>query len=127
MQSVLLTGVTSFTGCHIARAFVDAGWDVTATLTKHVTLYQEPAVAERLRHSRVQRFLEGARFGDDAFLKAITTLRPAVLINHGANIKGYRQPDFDIDACIEESTHHLELLCLRLKDVGGRIIHTGSI
>ncbi len=126
-KRVLLTGVTSFTGCHIARAFVDAGFEVTATLSLTRDEYTDPLVQERLSHSRVTQFIENTKFGNENFLKTIYDWRPGVFINHGANIKGYRNPDFDKEKCLQESTQNLDAVLLGFSKLGTQFIHSGSV
>lgn len=127
-SSVFLTGVTSFTGCHIARALIDAGFEVHATLTRGLGDYTDPLIKKRMTHSRVTHWIEHAPFGSENFFQGLKKLPHAVMINHGAEIKGYRSPDFDIDHAVRTATHQLKTVMQTLKDMECPLfIHTGSI
>lgn len=128
VQKVLITGVTSFTGAHIARAFGDAGWSVTATLTQNEAAYADPLFAKRREYSRVRDWRPEAPLGTENFLKILAEGGFEVWINHGASIKGYRQADFDYLSSLQGSTHNLEKILETFKAQGGRqVIHTGSV
>jgi UDP-glucose 4-epimerase len=126
---VLLTGVTSFTGCHIGRALTDAGHNVCVTLTAAEESYKGHVLKEqRLAHSRCTKLVYGAPFGSDAFVSAIKNFQPDVFINHGADIEGYRKPDFDVARSVAASTKNLEGVMRTLKEAGcRRVLHSGSV
>jgi UDP-glucose 4-epimerase len=126
---VLLTGVTSFTGCHISRALVEAGHSVLATLTSPPESYAGHTLKEqRLAYSLCPNFVHEAAFGSEAFCGAIRNFRPEVFINHGADIEGYRKPDFDVARSVAASTKNLALVMRTLKESGcRRVLHSGSV
>jgi nucleoside-diphosphate-sugar epimerase len=68
-MKVLISGVSSFTGSHIGRAFVEAGYEVAATLTQSLESYNNPLQKERLEFSKISHFYEHSAFGSDNFLK----------------------------------------------------------
>lgn len=129
MKSILMTGLTSFTGSHIARAFQDAGWHVTATLTGRRADYdRNPLIKKRLDHAGVSHFIEEASFGSENLLTYLDGLSGlTAFVNHGASIKGYRDPNFDCLGSVASATHNAEKVCRVLKKLDARLIHTGSI
>lgn len=126
-KTLLITGVTSFTGCHIARAFVDRGYTVSATLTRRLSDYSDSLIQARLAHSGVTSFIENAAIGSESLLQAVNKLKPSVFVNHGASIKGYRRADFDVSACVASATLGMEKLFESFAKNQTAFIHTGSI
>lgn len=128
-MKVLLTGVSSFTGCHIGRALVGRGWEVRATLTRESASYSDDSlVQKRFSHSLVEDFVYEAPFGSGNFLKAIKELKPEILVSHGAPIKGYRSPDFDQDLAYNRSVENLDEVLSVFKECGGRkLIYSGTV
>lgn len=97
---LLLTGVASFTGAHIARACRDAGVHVVGVLTKGLDEYATPLLRRRIAHSRVEDWIERAPFGSQRLIDAIREARPRTFVHHGADLKGYRDPNFDVEECV---------------------------
>lgn len=127
-MKVLLTGATSFTGAHIARALVDAGFEVAGTLTKRMPEYSDPLVQQRRGYGRVIEWIESAPIGSPRFLEAVKTVRPDVFINHGADIRNYRSPDFNYLASVSSSLLGAREVCDALAAAGcRRFIHSGSV
>lgn len=129
---VALTGVTSFTGCHIARALVQTGHQVLALMTRPQGAYSNDLMASRRLsyasgEGSIQKTFE-APFGSQAFVDAISDFGPDVLINHGADIKGYRSPDFDVDRSVNSSLNNLSYVLGALKKAGSKgVLHSGSV
>ena len=59
-MKVLLTGVSSFTGAHIAHALVEKGHDVLATLSKNPEDYSEALIQKRFDLAKGVEFFPGA-------------------------------------------------------------------
>lgn len=127
-RRVLLTGATSFTGAHIARAFCDAGFEVAATLTGRLADYSDAVVQRRREHSKVREWVENAPFGSPRLLDFLKNNSIDVFVNHGASIKGYRQPDFDYLASVKNAVENLRQVVDATAKAGcKRWIHSGSI
>ena len=127
-KKVLLTGATSFTGHHIARAFRAAGYQVIATLTEKKSEPRDAVSAQRLERARVDHWIEEAAFGTPAFVDSIKLHRPQILINHGASIKGYRDPSFDYLKCVSTSLFEARTVMKTLRESGCKsFLHSGSI
>lgn len=126
---ILFTGASSFTGAWFVRELAAAGHQVTAILGAKPGDYAEP-----LRRARAAWAAEacetvvGPRFGDDAFL-ALLRSRPFDLIaHHGANVTGYKSPDFDAAAALAANTRNIAVVLEALKQGGGRrFLLTGSV
>jgi hypothetical protein len=125
---VFITGVSSFTGCHIARAFCESklkNSSVFGVLTRKLSDYSV-LERQRLEYSLVQNWIEEASFGSKNFINSILKIKPDVFINHGASIKGYREKNFDVHGCVEKAIFNLD-------DVVGALsfrchfIHSGSV
>jgi hypothetical protein len=126
---VFITGVSSFTGCHIARAFCRSSFQgnvkVYGTLTKKKSDYSV-IENQRLSFSLVENWIEEASFGSKKFLDDLSEIQPDVFINHGASIKGYREKDFDIQSCVAKALVNIgEVFDLLPKN--SKFIHSGSI
>lgn len=98
MARILLTGGSSFTGLWIAEALAGAGHEVTATLTRGEGDYPG------LRGERVARLAASAArvfeapLDSDRFRDLAGTGRFDLFAHHGADIPGYRSPDYDVAA-----------------------------
>lgn len=98
MARILLTGASSFTGLWIAEALAAAGHEVTATLTRGESDYPG------LRGERVARLAAStarvfdAPLDSDRFRDLARNGRFDLFAHHGADIPGYRSPDYDVAA-----------------------------
>ncbi len=99
---ILLTGGSSFTGCWFARELASAGHAVTATLRSPVyDGIRGERVRELMRHCQT---VENVSFGDDRFVELVRTGGWDLLCVHGAQVDGYRSPDFDIASALAANT-----------------------
>jgi UDP-glucose 4-epimerase len=128
-RKILVTGVSSFTGSHIARALVENGDEVWACLSRDRKSYaQDPLVESRLVFSKVSHFVENAAFGSDVFLKHLDAQGADLFINHGADIKNYRKADFDFQKSFASATHRMrEVVALLKAKACRRVLHSGSM
>lgn len=127
---VLLTGASSFTGCWFAEALTASGAEVVVTCRRPVASYEGLA---RLRLDKALgsgcRPVEGAAFGDPAFLDAMLALGPFdLLCHHGADVGDLRRPDYDPIAALSANTRGAAEVVRRLAASGGRgLVVTGSV
>ena len=127
-KRVILTGPTSFTGAHIARAFVSRGFEVVGALSRERNEYQSGKERQRLDYSKLSNFSYSSSFGSSSMLDLIAKFKPDVFINHGASITGYRDPNFDylssVGLALKGAKEVFEAL---VKNACSRFIHSGSI
>lgn len=125
---VCLTGASSFTGAHIARAFIDRGHQVLATFTRPSSQYQGGIVADRLDLVPETLKVFDAPFGSENFCSALRDFKPQILVNHGADITGYRDPSFDPDKAYQSATSGLGRALREFQAGGGKhLIHSGTV
>ncbi|MCA6334174.1 MAG: NAD(P)-dependent oxidoreductase [Phenylobacterium sp.] len=98
MARILLTGASSFTGLWIAEALAAACHEVVAPLTRQADGYPG------LRGERVARLSASAArvfeapLDSDRFRDLARTGGFDLFAHHGADIPGYRSPDYDVAA-----------------------------
>ena len=98
--TLLLTGAASFTGAHIARACRAGGFRVVGVLTRRSDEYATPLLRRRIAHAGIADWIERAPFGSRRLIDAIRETRAEVFVHHGADLKGYRDPSFDVAECV---------------------------
>lgn len=127
---VLLTGVSSFTGCWIAEALAAAGTEVVATCRRPLSAY---AGLSRRRLDKAAaagcELLEGIAFGDPAFVATLRSHGPFdLLCHHGAEVGDLRRLDYDPLAALAGNTREAATVLRCLADTGGRgLVVTGSV
>jgi nucleoside-diphosphate-sugar epimerase len=127
---VLLTGVSSFTGCWIAEALAASGAAVVATCRQPLHAYAGLARRRLDKASAAGcELLEGVAFGDPAFLAALRSHGPFdLLCHHGAEVGDLRRPDYDPLAALAANTRDAATVLRRFADSGGRgLVVTGSV
>jgi UDP-glucose 4-epimerase len=125
--TLLLTGVASFTGSHIARAYRDGGFRVIGALTKRLDEYSTPLLRQRIVHSRVEDWIEAAPFGSQRLIEAIRSTRAEIFVHHGANLRGYRDPNFDVQECVRTNCANARQVFAALQTSGcRRFIYSGT-
>jgi UDP-glucose 4-epimerase len=128
---IVLTGASSFTGYWFARALVERGHEVVATLSSpdHPDIYKGVRATRltELKALALTRF--AAPFGNDAFLEVIRQIGPFdALCHHWAEVRGYREPNFDAVAALAANTNRLTDVLRAMKDAGcGSMVLTASV
>lgn len=126
MAKVLLTGGSSFTGLWIAQALADAGFEVTAAITKPLDGYTG------LRADRVARLANVARVVPEAPVGSARLLEAAgegadLFAHHGADIPGYRDADYDLWAGFQRNMVGVGEAMAAFAKAGGKgFIATGT-
>ncbi|MBI1337548.1 MAG: NAD-dependent epimerase/dehydratase family protein [Phycisphaera sp.] len=127
-MKILLTGGSSFTGCHFIRELVRAGHAVTATMRGERGGYVG------LRGVRVGLVEEvgdcawGVSFGDERFVALVEKGGFDVLCHHAADVTDYKSEDFDVHRALENNTRNARKVLDAFKRNGGKaIILTGSV
>jgi UDP-glucose 4-epimerase len=118
---ILLTGGSSFTGCWFARELAAAGHAVTATLrSSSYDGVRGQRVAELRRHCET---VPGVSFGDDRFVELVRAGGWDLLCVHGAQVDGYRSPEFDVAAALAANTRRAADIVPHVP----RVLVTGSV
>ncbi|MDV7340822.1 NAD(P)-dependent oxidoreductase [Terasakiella sp. A23] len=126
MRKVIISGVSSFVGMHLAKAFVEAGWGVTALTTKRVNQY-DGIRAERLN---VLKPLVTFEVCDVTDAQAVATLveevKPQLWIQHAGYATNYASADYDLAQSFAVNVTPLKAIYEALNKVGACMILTGS-
>lgn len=77
-------------------------------------------MAELSRHAET---VEGVRFGDDRFVALVRAGGFDLLCAHGAQVEGYRSPDFDVAAALAANTRRASEIVAHLP----RVLVTGTV
>lgn len=124
---ILLTGITSFTGFHIAKELAEK-YEVYATLTRKKIDYTG------LKRKRIEnlpkkiQLIEETSFGDKKFHDLLSEKPFISLCHHGAEVSNYNSPDFDYLQAVYSNTNNIESVLKLFKEKGGKnIIITGSV
>lgn len=126
---ILLTGASSFTGFWFAKELAAAGHAVTAAC-------RGDGIYAGIRAERIRRLRECCElrfhcaFGSDAFFDLARSEANGfdVLCHHGAQVDGYRSPDFDPYQAVAWNLRRLPAVMRILSERGcGRLVLTGSV
>jgi nucleoside-diphosphate-sugar epimerase len=127
MKSIVVTGASSFVGCHLAREFAQQGWAVTATLSKPRETY------EGIQTARLKWIGESVSWqvldtrDEKAVRKFIAKARPDLWIHHAGYAVNYGSPDYDVKAGHEVNVEPLHYIYEELaKTEKSGVIVTGS-
>lgn len=125
---ILFTGASSFTGYWFVRALSEVGCEVVAPITNSIGAYSDP-----LRKSRIEgvghfaRVVECAPFGSKPFIDLLDE-NFDILCHHGAFVRDYRSPDFDIILAISNNTLNIREVARKASDRGvSALVVTGSV
>ncbi len=127
MKRVVVTGASSFVGCHLVKAFAENGWAVAATLTRPFDAY-DGVRAERLgwiRDSVSSWNVLDLRDGQ-AVRSFISDARPNLWIHHAGHAVNYGSADYDAAAGREVNVAPLAAIYEELAKVKAGVIVTGS-
>lgn len=126
--TVLLTGGSSFTGAWFARVLAEQGHRVTAALQRLAVDY--PALERRRIAMLVESgvtLVEGVSYGNAA-MTALLQCGFDRICFHGADVRNYRSPDFDLDRAVAVNTAGIEEACrLAVAARTRRLIWTGTV
>lgn len=126
--SVLLTGVSSFTGAWFARALAEQGHAVTGTLQRNANQYGdlEARRIEMVRGAGV-KLVEGASYGNPVMADLVAQGFDRICF-HGADVRDYRSANFDLDRAVASNTAGLGEACQAAVAAGTRrLIWTGTV
>lgn len=126
MAKVLLTGGSSFTGLWIAEALADAGFEVTATITKPLDGYTGLRANRVARLGKIARVIPEAPVASQQFLAAARE-GADLFAHHGADIPGYRSPAYDPQAGFQRNMEGVPEAVAEFARAGGKaLMATGT-
>ena len=125
---VVVTGVSSFIGTHLAKAFCAAGYDVIGTLSRDIEEYTG------VRKQRIEYALAGGARAHVVNLSdssAVTTLissvRPDFWVQHAGWATDYSSLDYDLNMGFETNVVMLSAIYRALAEFGCRgVLISGS-
>jgi UDP-glucose 4-epimerase len=123
-----MTGASSFTGFWFARALVERGCEVVATIRGAVDAYSGVRALRVRQLSELVTLVNHAPFGSDAFLSLIERQSFDVLCHHAAEVTDYRSLDFDTSVAVGRNTLNLRKVLESMKARHPRaVIATGTV
>jgi len=95
-QTILVTGVSSFVGCHLARGFAQKSeWKVLSTGSKNPEDYENHQ-AQRIEFARWENEWSVLNLEDEsAIKKIIDKVRPDIWVHHAGYATNYASPEYD--------------------------------
>ena len=125
-KTAVVTGVSSFVGCHLARAFTGASYDVVAVIS-HVRDAYDGVRAERLKFiGRSVQFVVCDLTDANAVGELIAKHKPDVWVQHAGYAVNYASLDYDLKVSLALNVGALEPLYRQLSGAHCRVIVTGS-
>jgi nucleoside-diphosphate-sugar epimerase len=124
--NIVVTGVSSFVGCHLARHLAARGHQVTGTLSRPRAAYSGIEAA-RLVWLEPHAELASLDLRDrSAFAPLAERVEPRLWIHHAGYARNYGSPDYDLVAAEATNVIPLNALYACLKGSGCGVIVTGS-
>jgi len=128
-KSAVITGVSSFVGCHLAMVFAGRGWAVTATLSRPRGMYEgiKAKRLECLEHEASLSWQALDLCDEKAVRGCIERIKPDLWIHHAGYAVNYGSPDFDLRAGRSVNVEPLGYVYEELAKAGcGGVLVTGS-
>lgn len=125
MAKVVVTGLTSFVGIHLARAFADAGWEVVASHGRTLDGYDGIALQRiKVCPGRLARL----DLTDPVALgRFVAAEKPDLWVHHAGHATGYGSMDYDLMGSLAVNVAPLAPLYRALADAGcGGVLISGS-
>lgn len=126
MRKVIITGVSSFVGMHLAEAFCEAGWGVIAVTSKPVGDY-DGIRAERLERIKHLVTFEVCDLTNVAAVRLLVEeAKPQLWLHHAGFAQNYASADYDLAKSFAINVTPLKALYEALNKIGACCIITGS-
>ncbi|PCI42170.1 MAG: hypothetical protein COB46_01270 [Rhodospirillaceae bacterium] len=125
-KTIIITGVSSFVGCHLARTFAAAGHAVVAVTSRAQDTY------DGIRAERLAFIADAVAFAvcdltdGDAVEKLIDAHNPDVWVQHAGYADNYGSEDYDLKKSLALNVVALEPLYKHLNGKNCSVIVTGS-
>lgn len=125
-QTVLLTGLTSFTGAHIAQALLKSGLQVVCPLKGKSESYSG-IKKERLELASKAKIVDQVDISSCQIVDLSNEVKPDIFINHAGYIENYRSDEFNVLKHLETNLRQIQELIKTLKTNDCKLfIHSGS-
>ncbi len=128
-MKILFTGASSFTGYWFVKHLCDAGHDVTCIFTKK-SVFEYDGI-RRLRIDALMDKVNPAfdtQFGSEGFISIIQNSAFDVLCHHAAEVRNYKDPNFDVVSALKANTLNISHVFEALKTNNcGHVLITGSV
>lgn len=126
MQNLLITGVSSFIGCHLAK-HLSRNYKVTGTLSQNPENYKG-IQKQRLDFIKDQILFRVMNLKDATNVQTlINKTKPDYMIHHAGYAKNYGSMDYDYEESIKVNVTPLEQIYRSLKNIVAKgIVITGT-
>ncbi|MBF0246640.1 MAG: NAD(P)-dependent oxidoreductase [Alphaproteobacteria bacterium] len=125
-RTAIVTGASSFVGCHLARAYADAGWAVVAVTSRARETY-DGIRAQRLDFIAGRVAFAVCDLTDaDAAAVLVDEYAPVLWVQHAGYADNYASRDYDLEKSLALNVVALEPLYRTLYGRGCGVIVTGS-
>lgn len=126
LKTAVITGVSSFVGCHLATTFAANGYRVVATTTRRVGDYDGIRAARLARVAAIADMVQ-LDIEDAAAIKTLVDkVRPDVWVHHAGYADKYHALDHDFERSVAVNVLPLAGLYAALAPTKTPIIITGS-
>jgi len=128
MKKILITGISSFIGYHLAKYFSGLSYEVTGTVSKKLREYEQRSIqAKRLNNLKEVNIFKLDMRDNQSLKNTIQDVKPDYCIHHAGYTQNYGSFEYDIDQAFEINVRPLYALYKELTDVGCKgVIITGT-
>ncbi len=128
-KKIIMTGVSSFTGSHIAKTLRDGGHEVWGVLTNPISMYTEPLLRARINYGNLQHIIDQAPLNSKILRDYFHNNHFDIFINHGWPVSGHREPLSKHSDFIAEAVGCWDTLfdSIKTSNKNMHIIHTGTV
>lgn len=125
-KTAIITGVSSFVGCHLAQAFFQAGWSVVAVISRPKDTY-DGIRAERLEYIQDNVTFVVCDLTDARAVEGVIDAHaPNLWVQHAGFADNYASPNYDLGKSLALNVVALEPIYRCLTGTGCGVIVTGS-
>lgn len=127
VKRVLITGVSSFGGCHLAMGYKAMGLEVVGTTGPSWQV--EGIRAERLDALRQRdiRLVSVDMRDGEAIRHCVEEIVPDVWVQHAGYTKAYASPDYDMETGFLINVKPLKAIYAAMGEARGKVILTGTV
>lgn len=126
-MKVLITGATSFVGCHLAMGFLAAGHSVVASVSAAGTADGIRGLRLRLMTERGVALRPVNLLSPEEIAQAVAEEHPDLWVQHAGYTKGYASADYDLATGFAVNVLPLTAIFRAMAARGGGVIVTGTV